>query len=45
MPEMHGPLFDLIERLRVNSHRTALAHYGARALSAITTPTVGRGWW
>ena len=32
MPEMHGPLFDLIERLRVNGRRTAQLHYGAQGV-------------
>ncbi|NLB38465.1 MAG: glycoside hydrolase family 95 protein, partial [Clostridiales bacterium] len=29
MPDMHAPLFDLIDRLRVNGARTAQVHYGA----------------
>ncbi len=46
MPDMHGPLFDLIDRLRVNGKRTAQLHYGAKGavchhntdLWAITNP-------
>lgn len=46
MPDMHRPLFDLLERLRVNGRRTAQLHYGAQGvvchhntdLWAITNP-------